>query len=514
MNEEIDNLKITNRLLSQEAQKRGWTVTVFYASMDSPQAIIRAEKNGKEFIYSSTLTPLTPTCGFLIAEDKYLTYQLLKNVGIPTPESLIIPGDCNDFSEAEAFLNRHKLVIVKPTCTNHGDGITMNISDEKQLADAIRIARKAAAFSKSSAILVQKQVEGKEYRFLVVDGKCIAVANRRPPFVVGDGKKTVEELIIEKNQNPLRGNGHDKPLTKINIKEVAQTNGRDFLKLVPKPGEEVEVLRTSNLSRGGEAVNCTDIASPELKNLAEAAAIHCQLGITGVDIITTDIRGGGENHIIEINSGPGIRMHVYPSVGKPINVAKYIIDVLERNAHTISRPSKTVIGRSEYLKSPMFGKGVKVPARTDTGARIASIWASNISMGEDGKLRFCLFDKPSEFYTGKVFETNDYRITAVRNSTGQEEMRFRVKIPVVLAGKKINASFTLSNRSINSYPILIGRNVINNKFTVDVTKNSCKNSAETKRETVDKENNQELLANPYEFYKKHSHKIVGVKKQK
>lgn len=514
MNEEIDNLKITNRLLSKEAQKRGWTVTVFYASMDSPQAIIRAEKNGKEFIYSSTLTPLTPACGFLIAEDKYLTYQLLKNVGIPTPESLIIPGDCNDFSEAEVFLNRHKLVIVKPTCTNHGDGITMNISDEKQLANAIRIARKAAASSGSSAILVQKQVEGKEYRFLVVDGKCIAVANRRPPFVVGDGKKTVEELIIEKNQNPLRGNDHDKPLTLISLEEVAKINGEDFLQLVPKKDEEIEVLKTSNLSRGGEAVNCTDIASKELKALAEAAASRCQLGITGVDIITTDIRGGGKNHIIEINSGPGIRMHVYPSVGKPINVAKYIIDVLERNARPINRPRKTTIGRSEYVKSPLFGKGVKVPARTDTGARVASIWASNISMTKDGKLRFCLFDKQSEFYTGEVHETNDYKIAAVRNSTGQEEMRFRVKLPIVLAGRKINASFTLSDRSINSYPILIGRNIINNKFTVNVTKNKCKNAAEISRKTTDEDNNKELSANPYEFYKKHADKIVGVKKSK
>lgn len=335
MNMLIDNLKITNRLLAREAQSRGWKIEVFLTSLYSPQAILRAEKDDKEFFYSSTITSLTPACGYLIAEDKYLTYELLDSANIPTPNTIIIPGERNEFSDAKRFLKKYQRVVVKPTCTNHGDGITMNINDEEKLSKAIKTAREAAANSKSSAILVQEQVEGKEYRFLVVDGKCVAVAHRRPAFVVGDGKMTIEELIEEKNQNPLRGDEHDKPLTKISLEEVAQINGEEFLRLIPQHNQEIEVLKTSNLSRGGEAVNCTDIASKEIKNLAEIAAKRCQLGIAGVDIITTDIRGGGENYVIEVNSGPGIRMHVYPSIGKPIDVAKIIIDALERNARPI-----------------------------------------------------------------------------------------------------------------------------------------------------------------------------------
>ena len=508
----IENLKITNRILSEEAQHRGWKVEVFESTQYSHQAILRAEKDGKEFIYSSTLTGLTPACGFIIALDKYLTGSLLKSAGISVPETLLIPGNMEDFSEVEAFLDKHKCIIVKPTSTNHGDGITMNITKKEQLEQAIAYAREAAIHSDSDAILAQEQVEGKEYRFLVVDGKCIAVANRRPAFVTGDGKQTIKELIEEKNRDPLRGEEHDKPLTKISLEEVIQANGEDFLQIIPKQDEEIEVLKTSNLSRGGEAVNCTDIASMELKNMAEAAAIRCQLGIAGVDIITTDIRGGGKNYIIEVNSAPGLRMHVYPSVGEPINVAKYIIDALERNAHSIAHAPKRVIGRSEYIESPLFGEGVKVPARTDTGARVASIWASNITMTEEGRLRFCLFDKQSKFYTGEVHETDEYKISVVRNSTGQEEMRFRIKMPITIAGKKIKAYFNLSDRSINSYPILIGRNVIHNKFAVDVTQNKCQNNDEISRKATDEANNRELSNNPYEFYKKYADKIVGVKK--
>ena len=198
MKQTFDNLKITNRLLSLEAQNRGWNIEVFYTTLGSPQTVVRAEKDGKEFVYSSTLTSLTPTCGYLTAEDKYLTYGLLKSADISTPESIMIPGECEDFSEAEAFLAKQKRVIVKPTCTNHGDGITMNITDKEQLAKAIKYAREAAvekgtSISGSTSILVQEQVEGKEYRFLIVEGKCIAVANRRPAFVVGDGKKTIKK---------------------------------------------------------------------------------------------------------------------------------------------------------------------------------------------------------------------------------------------------------------------------------------------------------------------------------
>lgn len=511
MNNTISDLKITNKILLQEAQKRGWKMEIFWSSLYSPQAILRAEKNGKEFVYASTLTPLTTTCGYFIAKDKYLTYKLLKSANISTPDTVMIPSKDNDFSKAEAFLKKYKRVIVKPTCTNHGNGITMNITNKKQLIKAIGFAREAAVDDRSSAVLVQRQVEGKEYRFLVVEGKCIAVANRRPAFVVGDGKKTVQELIEEKNQNPLRGEEHSKPLTKINIDEVAQVNGIDFLKLIPQQDQEVEVLKISNLSHGGEAINCTNIASSELKKLAQDAAIRCQLGITGVDIITTDIRGGGKNYVIEMNSGPGIRMHMYPSVGKPIDVAKRIIDALERHATPVAHAPKRIIGSSEYIKSPLFGEGVKVPARIDTGARVASIWASNISMSKDGKLHFCLFDKQSEFYTGEIHETTDYKISVVRNSTGQEEMRFRIKIPITLASKKISAFFNLSNRSINNYPILIGRNIINNRFTVDVTRNKCRNNSDAKRVVIDKENNKKLANNPYEFYKKHTGKIVGTK---
>ena len=332
MNDETNELRITNRLLSKELEKRGWKVKVFHPTLYTPQAILQATKDNREFFYASTLSPLASACGYLLAEDKSLTYRILENAGIFAPDFLIIPAGETDLSKAEAFLRQHKCVVVKPTSARQGRGVTLNIVDKPQLIQAISTAREAAVNSSSPAILIQQQVEGREYRFLVVDGKCIAVANRRPAFVIGDGKSTIKTLIEEKNQNPLRGDKHSKPLTKISIDEVARVNNEAFLDLIPEQGQTVEVLQASNISRGGEATNYTDTASSELKKLAESATAHCQLGIAGVDIITKDIHCGKDAYVIEINSSPGLRMHMYPSIGEPIDVVKPIIDAFERHA--------------------------------------------------------------------------------------------------------------------------------------------------------------------------------------
>lgn len=332
MNDETNELRITNRLLSRELEKRGWKVKVFRPTLYTPQAILRATKDGRELFYASALSPLASACGYLLAEDKSLTYRILEDAGISTPDFLIIPAGETDLSKAEAFLRQHKRIVVKPTSARQGRGVTLNVTNKLQLVQAISIAREAAFNSSSPDILVQQQIEGKEYRFLVVDGECIAVANRRPAFVVGDGKSTIKALIEKKNQDPLRGDKHNKPLTRISIDEVTRVNGEDFLDFTPEQGRVVEVLQTSNISRGGEAINYTDTASSELKKLAESATTHCQLGIAGVDIITKDIHCGKDAYVIEINSSPGLRMHMYPSIGEPIDVVKPIIDAFERHA--------------------------------------------------------------------------------------------------------------------------------------------------------------------------------------
>jgi len=465
---QISKFKITTRLLMQEAFKKGYKISYFKSSPSTLSGITRCEKNGRELFFRSTLSSLTDAFGVFAAENKALTYSLLSLSGVSTPETISL-GDGQSVEYAYDFLDMHKKVVVKPANTNHGEGITIGVTDKVGLKKAVDLARDTG--NGEVDVIIQKQIEGDEFRFLVVEGKVIAVASRRPPQVVGDGKATIKKLIEQKNQDPRRGIKHTSDLTLIDIAEVRKVKGEKFLMKIPLKGEVIAVLDVSNLSKGGEAVDFTDKASPVLKELAIKAAEHCFLGIAGVDIMTQDITSNSTKNsfVIEVNLTPGIRMHQFPSEGKPRDVAKIIFEAFEKTSRPIGK-QLIIIGRSERVILPDLSS-IKVPAKIDTGADWSSIWAHKI-VNDNQNLNITFFGPRSKYYTGKVhtFTPKEYSITRVANSFGQKEIRYKIKLKILIEGRLINGTFTLADRSTKLYPILLGRSLINGKFMIDVSK--------------------------------------------
>ncbi|HJM04617.1 MAG TPA: RimK/LysX family protein [Candidatus Saccharimonadaceae bacterium] len=457
---------ISTRLLMLEALSKGYALTFYPASTSPNGGIVRGERGGKEVYFKSTTIASTPSYGVFAADNKALTYSLFAAKGVPTPVTKLVSSQ-DEPSAVYSMLSTYKKLVVKPVAMDHGDGISIGVSTKVGLSKAIAYAR-SASDQQESDVLVQEQVEGQEYRFLVVEGKVVAVAGRRPPCVVGDGRSTVKQLIHEKNQDPRRGDSHFSELTRIDIEDVARHKGAKFMNYVPVDGETVQLLDTSNLSRGGEAVDYTDVVSKELKRVAVLAAQACFLdGVAGIDIITDDIqtRNLDNTYVIEANLGPGIRMHMFPSEGKPRDVAKLIFKSIEKTA----RPVKgriALIGRSEMINLPEHGV-YDVPARIDTGATVSSLWASSIKETPEG-LSFVMFDSSSEYYTGDTVVIKDYGKRAVSSSMGHTQVRYQVKMLLTLHGRRIRATMTLADRSTQTYPLLIGRNVLRNKFIVNV----------------------------------------------
>lgn len=132
------------------------------------------------------------------------------------------------------------------------------------------------------------------------------------------------------------------------------------------------------------------------------------------------------------------------------------------------RPRK-LIGQVERVGFPTLNI-VSIPARVDTGAKTSTIWATNISIDEAGKLSFNIFGKKSPFYQKKKIKKRSYSKMAVTSSMGAIQTRYKVRFLIKIKGKKIRASFTLADRSQQVYPILIGRNILRGKFVVDVKK--------------------------------------------
>lgn len=167
---------------------------------------------------------------------------------------------------------------------------------------------------------------------------------------------------------------------------------------------------------------------------------------------------------------------------------------------------KTIIGRIAQASFPASSIH-DVPVKIDTGADTSSVWASELHIDDDFTLHYALFAKGSPYYTGKLISTKAYKVTLVRSSNGTQQIRYSVKMTIVLGGRRVRASFTLADRSNNTYPVLIGNRLLYRKFLVDVSYGTIRKDKErTKINAL----NDELALNPKEFFEKyHLHNTRG-----
>jgi len=156
-----------------------------------------------------------------------------------------------------------------------------------------------------------------------------------------------------------------------------------------------------------------------------------------------------------------------------------------------------VIGQNELVS--IDRRVIDVPAKIDTGADSSAIWASDIRVKRDGTLVFKLFGEGSRYYTGEVITRTDFSVAKVRSAMGQEQIRYKTRMGVSLAGKRIRVMFNLSDRSRNNYKVLIGRRTVAGKFVVDVTKKAVESPKTPQTKLL----NKKLAKNPYQFHKKY-----------
>ena len=274
----------------------------------------------------ATVTGRTPHISVELASDKEETNKILGSLGLPVPRQVLVT------SQTDALRAVRKLggtVVLKPYNGNHGRGITINISEDDDVRAAFDAAREH-----SRSVIVETYLAGDDHRLLVVNGELVAATRRTPGHVVGDGKKTVAELIDIVNDDPRRGVGHEKVLTQLKLDREAELMLERMgytAESVPQAGEVVPLRSTANLSTGGTATDVTDIIHPDNRAMAERAVRAIGLDVGGVDFLTTNIAesyksiGGG---ICEVNAAPGFRMHIAPSEGTPRDAAGPVIDML------------------------------------------------------------------------------------------------------------------------------------------------------------------------------------------
>jgi cyanophycin synthetase len=304
-----------------EAERRGITVI----RLDDYNLVQLGEGKYRKRI-QATITSQTSMLGVETAGNKRLTKRMLEDAGIPVPKGYV----ARTLEEALAdAVDLGYPLAVKPLDGHHGKGVTINVRDDNGLKAAFELAAEY-----SSRVIVERFVSGRDYRLLVIDGSFVAGARREPAHVIGDGTRTIAQLIEIENGNPMRGYGHEKPMTRLSVspltRRLLSERGYTLESVIPE-GETFNLQLTANMSTGGTATDVTDHVHASNRFLAERVARIIGLDIAGVDLIAPTIessilRNGGV--VVEVNAAPGLRMHLAPSRGTPRNVAAPVLDML------------------------------------------------------------------------------------------------------------------------------------------------------------------------------------------
>ncbi len=274
----------------------------------------------------ATITGNTSHVAVGVAGNKQLTKALLEQGGIPVPKG----GVASTIDEAHALAARLRFpVTVKPLDGNQGKGVSARCHDDAQVATAFEFARQYGR-----KIIVERFIEGRDYRVLVAGARVAAASLRRPACVRGDGVATIGQLVDTENQHPARGEGHTNILTRIVLDEHAlellREQGLTADSVLPE-GREVQLRDNANLSTGGTAEDVTDLLDPDTARMCVRAARLVGLDVAGLDLVCSDIgqplraQGGA---VIEVNAAPGIRMHEFPSKGKGRAAGDAIVEAM------------------------------------------------------------------------------------------------------------------------------------------------------------------------------------------
>jgi cyanophycin synthetase len=289
-----------------------------------------------------TDTQHTSHIGAKIASRKTLTLQLLREVGLPVPDSTVV-RDVDEAVRAASHIGYP--VVLKPRSSNNCRGVCVNLPDDGAVRAYYPVAAREA---RSGAVIVERFIAGSDYRILVVNDQVVGVYERVPALVAGDGRSSVRTLIERANEDPRRAINARQARIAIDAQTVA-TLAQQGLDLddIPQASRIIRLTPTTSAHAGAMNVDRTDDIHPDNVTIARLAARTLGLDVAGVDLITPDISkpaqatGGAIN---EVNSCVDIVSHEYPNDGLPRRVSRDIIAALFPPGQPVRVPVVAITG--------------------------------------------------------------------------------------------------------------------------------------------------------------------------
>jgi GNAT-family acetyltransferase (TIGR03103 family) len=289
----------TSRLIIEEAKRRGITVQVL-----APRAeYFRLSFGPRAIVCRESLSELTHAVALSRCDDKRTTSELLAQAGLCVPEQALASSREHDL----AFLRKHGSIVVKPARGEQGKGVCVGVSTPAALSDAI-----ARASLVSHVVLLEQLVRGDDLRIIVIDGKLVAAAVRKPAQVVGDGQSTVRELIVRTSRARAAATFGESTIPLDGETERCVRDAGFSFAHVLATGQALTVRGTANLHTGGTIEDVTEALHPELARVACRAAEVLDIPVVGLDLIVASVRAAEDipvYAILEANERPGLANH-------------------------------------------------------------------------------------------------------------------------------------------------------------------------------------------------------------
>lgn len=312
-------------MLWQEAKTRGIEVFEFRL-FDLPRNLFHARlPSGRSITYEGIPMPPSVIHRKPWLDDKAQMKKEFAKIGIPVAGG----GSASTLRGARKIASQLvPPVITKPYSGSGSRHTILHINTEEELARGFEIAKQICP-----AVVVEEELSGGVYRATVVNGRLAATIRRDQPYVIGDGIRTISELIEEANMHPKRQGPyfHRIEVTDEVHKELAWQNMT--LSSVPEHGQRVQLHQKINWSVGGTTKDVSDGVHPDNAELFEYIAYVLKAPIVGIDFIIEDISRSWKEQercgVIECNSMPFFDNHHLPFEGEPRNVAKLIWDMVE-----------------------------------------------------------------------------------------------------------------------------------------------------------------------------------------
>ena len=310
-------------LILQEAARRGWQTQTIGPNAEFLKV---THPDGRWELFRGPQPKRNSAVGQAVSKYKHITLDFIKTYGYSVPEYALVTTE----AEAQAFLEKYGTMILKPADGQRSEGVTVNISEQSALSNAMAFALQ---HSNRGKVIAQQHCVGNLYRLLIVNGKMVAATWRSGLSVMGDGKSSVQQLIEELNTDTRRGESVHLPYKKIDIATTTSFLGEQTMASVPALNLEVS-LAAMDSTPGGGAVNVTDSVHEDWQRFAVHIAGELGLFVCGFDFVCPDITQPIQDNyvpVLEVNATPGLRMHEFPTEGQPVHVIPIIFDALFPN---------------------------------------------------------------------------------------------------------------------------------------------------------------------------------------